>query len=46
MGTGGIGLVVIDACAIAGEVVGGMIGGEVGKIIGTGADRSIEWLSK
>lgn len=46
MGTGGIGLVVIGACAIAGGVGGGIIGGEVGEIIGTDADRSIEWLSK
>lgn len=46
VGTGGIGLVVIGACAIAGGVGGGIIGGEVGEIIGTGADRGIEWLSK
>lgn len=46
MGTDDIRLVVIGACAIAGGVGGGIIGGEVGEIIGTGADRGIEWLSK
>lgn len=46
MVTDGIRLVVIGACAIAGGVGGGIIGGEVGEIIGTGADRGIEWLSK
>ena len=42
VGTGGIGLVVIGACAIAGGIGGGIVGGKFGEIIGTGADRSIE----
>ena len=41
VGTGGIGLIVIGACAIAGGIGGGIVGSEIGEIIGTGVDRGI-----
>lgn len=42
--TGGIGLVVIGACAVLGGLGGGIIGGKIGETIGNGADRSINWM--
>lgn len=44
VGTGGIGLVVIGACAVLGGLGGGIIGGKIGETIGNGADRSINWM--
>lgn len=44
VGTGGVGLVVIGACAILGGLGGGILGGTFGELIGTGADRSINWM--
>lgn len=41
VGTGGLGLVVIGACAVIGGLGGGILGGEIGEIIGTGIDTSI-----
>ncbi|WP_151776043.1 hypothetical protein, partial [Acinetobacter colistiniresistens] len=46
VGTGGVGLIVIGACAVAGGIGGGILGGQIGEIIGTGADRSIEWMTQ
>lgn len=44
VGTGGIGLVVIGACAVLGGLGGGIIGGKIGETIGNGADSSINWM--
>ncbi|MCH7290586.1 hypothetical protein [Acinetobacter genomosp. 15BJ] len=46
VGTGGVGLVVIGACAVAGGIGGGIFGGWIGEMVGSGADRSIEWMTK
>lgn len=46
VGTGGVGLVVIGACAVLGGLGGGIVGGWLGEMVGTGADTTIEWMTK
>ena len=46
VGTGGVGLVVIGACAVLGGLGGGIVGGWLGEMVGTGADTTIEWMIK
>lgn len=31
-------------CGVVGGLGGGVIGGELGEIVETGADRTIEWM--
>lgn len=46
VGTDDIGLVVIGAYAVTGGIGGGITGGWLGEMVRSGADRSIEWMTK